>query len=226
MSAVGLIFACENGRSTPRLRAMPDTANTWNEEELRELESELNKQYSDILRGKVETLTFQSRQLRVEVQNNGRAPTLLLTDASRPVAFTALVNKTAWLEGLLAELASVSSAHTDANVPPLDAAMLQHVAEELRQMSGRAGSDEVAALLLIGYLSAAERLFRPSDSDRATIYSMAHRALEKLLEHKGVGEQGWGHTRGGKPANGAAPVGAFGRLIRKLLGGASSANGV
>ena len=226
MIRTGLIFASENGRSTPRLRSMPGYANPWDESELLEIEAELKGRYVDLARGNTATLTIHDRVFDVEVRPNGRTPTLLLTEAPPTPSATQLsVLPAPWLDGLLADLSGLMAAHPDANIPPLEVSMLRFVADELRQLSARAGAGEVAVLLLAGHLRAAEGLFRTTDADRATVYTMAHRALEKLLGRIGQDDEGVGNPRYGKAGSSLAPAGMVGRWLRKLFGASPSANG-
>jgi hypothetical protein len=68
VSSLALIFQTEPGRGTPRLKPMPGAEVPWPDCDLRELEDDLTRQYPDLIRGRVDTVTFRARPLRVSVQ--------------------------------------------------------------------------------------------------------------------------------------------------------------
>jgi hypothetical protein len=209
MAQLALIFQTEPGRGTPRLKPLPGADVPWDDGALRELEEDLSRQYEDLIRGKVASVTFRSRPLRVRVQDGGasRQPTVVLTDDSAEP-----MSGTGWLSGLLADLERLQAASGD--IDHLERSMLRYAVEELTPVATDLGSPGLAGLLLSGHLASAEALARTEDPPRATVYAIARRGLEKLL-HGADAIPGHGRVR--PLPDGQAPRGGVARLMRRLF---------
>lgn len=223
MSELAFIYQLEQGQATPRLRPRPGSAAPWDDDDLQQLEKILSRQYADLNRGKVDTVTFKDRLLRVTVRqqkDNSRMPVIELTELPSPATGTGKPRLLApeWLDGLLAEVERLAAEATD---PPLDAleqALLRSAGEELRGLAGQVGPGGVGGLLLAGHLAAAEQVSRAADPARASVYGLALRGLDKLLARAGVEEARAG-GRTGRAGNDVLPLaGVFPRLLRRLLG--------
>lgn len=142
MNELALIFQTEPGQATPRLKPRPGSLVPWGEEELRELETTLARQYPDLIRGKVDTVIFQDRPLRVVVQKNGdnsRMPAVLLTDGQTVQRPSLQGTTSGWLESMLADFDRLGSQGSSLGIDPLEQTMLRYAAEELRSLAGRIG---------------------------------------------------------------------------------------
>ena len=214
MTCVSLVFRTEPGQATPRLKHQPGSSAVWPDADLRALESDLARQYPDLIRGRVDTVTFQGRPLRVTVEQdaNSRMPAVLLTD--EPPVKTGPHAGSGWLAELLGELDRLTVDAKGAGPDPLERAMLRCVSDELRAMAGQAGPGMVAVLLLGGHLAGAEQMARPTDPERAGVYALALRGLDKLLTNAGPDDT----ARPARASGGPAPQGAVGRVLRRLLG--------
>jgi hypothetical protein len=123
-----------------------------------------------------------------------------------------------WLEGMLTALERLSAGAPVPGPDNLERTMLRCAADELRGLAAEVGSDCVAGLLLANHLSASEQLARTTDPERATVYALALRGLDKLLAHAGRDETGPGTARAGRAgADGPTPRGSVARLLRRLL---------
>ncbi|MBA4063628.1 MAG: hypothetical protein C0501_07930 [Isosphaera sp.] len=225
MAELALTFEQEPGQTTPRLRPRAGSAVPWAEGELRELEADLIRRYPDMIKGKVETVAFRDRVLRVTVRADGRTrmPGVVLTDAAAPAPTPAA--GPGWLDGLLQDVDRLRAEAGSPGLDPRERTALGCAVDELRGLAGQVGPGCVAGVLLAGYLTQAEHTVKAADPDGAAVYAVALRGLEKVLARLGADDGRIPGRAGRGAADAAAPRGAVSRLLRRLLGLSGGANG-
>jgi hypothetical protein len=230
MSGLELIFQQEPGQATPRLRPSPGSVVPWNDDDLLDLEAELERQYPELNRGKVKTLTFQNHLLNVRVRKErlSRMPSLILTEA--PVAdanaMTAPIAGPAWLDGLLTELIPADHDSSHAELEPFERGNLQAVMDELRSLAKQDGASAVAGLLVAGYLTIAEHQMQETSNTKAGGYALALQAVDKLLTRVGLDEAGTAPPRGSwNSKDRLESLGSISWLLRRMFPRQKSMNG-
>ena len=86
-----------------------------------------------------------------------------------------------WTDGFLKEIGRLFSPQVTADLHDVDRHELQFVIQELREFASQRSKD-LAPLLLAGYVSLAERMAFEHDPQRAGIYGLAARGIDKLFE--------------------------------------------
>jgi hypothetical protein len=204
------------------LRPHEGPAGTWTEVELRDLERVLKSQLERLRRETSSTVQVGSRTYQVENANpNGsRQPTLIVRPLpaagtgkprSEPAPATA-----SWSDGLFAEAGKLAARPL---LPRLEGRALQAAVEEL-QAFAQENPSCLIPLLLGSYLARAEQLYLPEDVQRAGIYGMALRGLERLMpEAEADGAPGWKLNPPGRIESSTGPAESWiNRLVAWALG--------
>jgi hypothetical protein len=169
-------------------------AGRLSDDDLRQVEQDLRRQYTSLVHRGGTTLTIDKRlqalpsparfRVRVQTGTSQRYPTLVLEylppEGSPAVPASGSSAAPAWPDGFLAELERLSAPEVLAKLTPAQRVGLRFAVDELRAL-GRERRGVLAPLLLAGYLTLAERMGRASDEERVGLYLLASRALDRLF---------------------------------------------
>jgi hypothetical protein len=219
-------FETDAGSGIPRLRPCEGPRGDESPAELQELERLLGARYEQLRREPRSVLRVASRDYLVENRdpNGSRQPRLLIRPAAPPAASSrpeapasdpAPRNPSDWADGFFAEVRSLSGRPEQ---PLFEARAIEASAEELQAL-GRADPTLLAAVVLAGYLALVDQACRGQDPDRAAVYALALRGLDRILPESPAGGPGW--RRGDFSALGPGSEAGglrIGRLLARLVG--------
>jgi hypothetical protein len=166
----------------PSLRPQDGHTPALAEAEVRDLERAVKSQVERLRREPSSTVQVGGRTYEVESRdpNGSRHPTLLIRPLPPAAAGSAPAEArpgTAWSDGLFEEAGKLAAG---SRLPRLEGRALQAAVEEL-QAFAQENPACLIPLLLGSYLARAEQLYLPGDAQRAGIYGMALRGLERLM---------------------------------------------
>lgn len=157
---------------------------TYTPKEMSQMEEQLSLHYQKLVRsnGGMIRLGDQEFQVRVENGQINRQPTLVLEEVIQmPRPATVVSPKPDWVAAFIADLDRVMNvpAHRGA-LRPVEQVALDYARDEMRSLA-ESNAPAMSPLLLAGYLSVVEQTTAPRDPERACIYRLALRGLDRLL---------------------------------------------